>query len=396
MDSVDEVGGGKMQQALEGITVLDLSQVYQGPYCTLNLAYHGARVIKIESPKGDILRERNPETEPHEFLMFNTNKLGVTLDLKNSSDKEIFIAMVREADILIENFTPGVMERLGLGYEELALINERLIYGSATAYGSYGPYANFPGMDLTVQAIGGVMSSTGYPHMPPVKAGPAIADLLGGTHLLAGVLMALFQRERTGKGQKVEIAMHDTLYPTLASPLAAFYDGNPENFIHRTGNKHSGLRAAPYNVYEVKDGYISIICASDKHWLNLRNLINDEKLFDEKYNTAFSRANNMDSLDSIINEWTKSFSKWELAELLNKNRIPGAPILTVPEVAEDPHLVEREMIVDIAHPIKGLVKVPGSPLKLSNSKVKNYTRAPLLGEHNKEIFQEIKRGLNCD
>lgn len=380
-----------MKKALEGLVVLDLSQVYQGPYCTLLLAYHGAKVIKVESPKGDILRERHESKVPHEFLMFNTNKYGVSLDLKSKDGKEAFLNLVEEADILVENFTPGVMKRLELDYDEvLKERNPRLIYATATAYGLTGPYRDFPGMDLTVQAIGGVMSSTGYPDMPPVKAGPAIADLLGGTHLLAGIGLALYQRERTGEGQKVEVSMHDALYPTLASPLAALYDGDPVNYCERTGNKHSGLRAAPYNVYPAKDGFVAIICATERHWQLLVDILEQQTLLEkEEYKNTISRAAHMDEVDQIVSEWTKNRNKWEIVDLLTIKGIPAAPVLTIKEVANDKHLIEREMIVEINHPTKGKVKVPGSPIKLSKSIVDSYQPAPFIGQHNDLIFENM-------
>lgn len=380
-----------MNKALEGLVVLDLSQVYQGPYCTLLMAYHGAKVIKIESPNGDILRERHESKAPHEFLMFNTNKYGITLDLKSEEGKEAFLKLLEAADILVENFTPGVMKRLGLDYDEVLKDRyPKLIYATATAYGLTGPYRNFPGMDLTVQAIGGVMSSTGYPEMPPVKAGPAVADLLGGTHLLAGIGLALYHRERTGFGQKVEVAMHDTLYPTLSSPLAALYDGDPAKYHERTGNKHSGLRAAPYNVYPAKDGFVAIICASERHWLLLVDILERQDLLEkEEFKTSISRAAHIDEVDQIVSEWTKGINKWEIVEILTGKGVPAAPVLTIKEVSNDPHLIEREMIVEIDHPARGKVKVPGSSIKLSKSHVDNYRPAPLLGQHNEEILGNL-------
>ncbi|TQR08577.1 CaiB/BaiF CoA transferase family protein [Psychrobacillus soli] len=377
-----------MNKALEGLVVLDLSQVYQGPYCTLLMAYHGAKVIKVESPKGDILRERHESKAPHEFVMFNTNKYGITLDLKSEDGKKAFLKLVETADILVENFTPGVMKRLGLDYDEvLKKRNPKLIYATATAYGLTGPYRDYPGMDLTVQAIGGVMSSTGYPDMPPVKAGPAVADLLGGTHLLAGIGLALYQRERTGAGQKVEVSMHDALYPTLASPLAALYDGDPDNYYERTGNKHSGLRAAPYNVYPAKDGFVAIICATERHWRLLVDILERPDLLEkEEFKNSISRAAHIDEVDQIVSEWTQDINKWEIVELLTGKGVPASPVLTIKEVANDKHLIEREMIVEIDHPARGKVKIPGSPIKLSKSDVDSYQPAPLLGQHNEEIL----------
>lgn len=382
-----------MKKALEDILVLDLSQIYQGPYCTLLLAYQGAKVIKIENPNGDLLRHRVADKNPHEFLMFNSNKRGMTLNLKTDEGRNIFLEMAKKADVVVENFTPGVMKRLGIDYETLKEINPRIIYASATGFGLEGPYKDFPGMDLTLQAISGIMATTGFPESPPVKAGPAICDLLGGIHLYGGITTALFHRERTGVGQLVEVSMHDTVYPSLASALSAYYEGGG-SLPQRTGNRHSGLRMAPYNVYETSDGHVAIICVSEKHWENLATLMGKENLIGQRgYKNTIERSSNMEVVDDMITAWTQEHKKWDLVDKLRKARVPCSPVLTIDEVANDPHLKSREMIKEVNHPVAGITMVPGNPIRLSKSTLGEVKPSPYLGEHTEVILKEM---LNTD
>ena len=198
-----------IERPLDGMLVLDLGQIYNGPYCGLQLGFMGARVLKIEPPEGDVVRRRKREVEPYPLVMLNSNKESVVLDLKQPRGKEIFLALVAQADVLIENFAAGVMDRLGLGWEVLHKLNPRLVYGGSSGFGLDGPYRDLPAMDVTIQAMSGITNATGDADGPPTKAGAAVCDFLAGIHLCAGVLGALVQRERTGKGQRVEVAMHE-------------------------------------------------------------------------------------------------------------------------------------------------------------------------------------------
>ncbi len=249
-------------QPLSGLIVLDLGQIYQGPYCGFLLAMAGATVVKIEPPQGEPIRARRQSAYP--LAMLNTNKLGVSLDLKNSDCRQRFLEMVDRADVVLENFAPGVMTRLGLGSADMLLRNPRLVYASATGYGSWGPDRDRLAMDLTVQAMSGAMSVTGYPDRPPVKAGPAVCDFLGGTHLYGAIMTALYERTRTGKGRVVEVAMHDAIIPAMASNLQLFFE-NPER-QPRVGNRHGALSMAPYNGYVALDGFVTIMCVTELHW----------------------------------------------------------------------------------------------------------------------------------
>jgi len=375
-----------MSQALEGLLVLDLGQIYNGPYCSLMLAYQGAKVVKVEPMDGESLRKRRKDC--HEFLMFNSNKLGITLNLKTEEGKELFLDLVKKADVVLENYARGVMDRLGLGYETLKEVNPRLIYATGKGYGLEGPYADWPAMDITIQAISGVMSSTGFPDGPPVKAGPAFSDIMGAIHLFGGITTALYQREKTGKGQLVEVAMHDTMYPVLASPLGGFYRSEG-TLPERTGNRHSGLAIAPYNVYPVKDGYIAIFCDAQRHWESLANHIGRADLLeDSRFRTNVDRAKNVEVIDKILTDWLADKKKWDIVEGFYEARIPSAPVLSIAEVADDPHLIARKMIVEIDHPEKGKMKVPGSPIRLSDSPLDEVVPAPLLGQHTDKVLME--------
>src|SRR5438046_3396536 len=253
-----------MSRPLDGMLVLDLGQIYQGPYCGLLLGFMGARVLKIESPEGDIVRRRKRQVEPYPLVMLNSNKESVVLDLKQPDGKALFRSLVRKADVVVENFAVGVMDRLGLGWDVLQQQSPRLVYGSATGFGLSGPYRDLPAMDLTIQAMSGIMNATGFPDRAPVKAGPAVCDFLGGVHLCAGILGALVQRARTGRGQFVEVAMLDAAIIALASALGVFMDGDT-SVPPRTGNRHPALAMAPYNVYETSDCQVAIFTASDRH-----------------------------------------------------------------------------------------------------------------------------------
>ncbi|QGQ45648.1 CaiB/BaiF CoA transferase family protein [Metabacillus sediminilitoris] len=377
-----------MKKALEGTIVLDLGQIYNGPYCSLMLAFQGAKVIKIEPINGENLRVRR-KGDCHELLMLNSNKLGVSLDLKSEEGKEIFLELVKRADVVVENFSLGAMERLGLGYDVLSTINPRIIYASGKGYGLEGPYANRPAMDLTIQAMGGVMATTGFADKPPVKAGPALCDFLGGIHLFGGIATALYQREKTGKGQLVEVSMHDTIYPTLASALGAYYSQGGK-VSQRTGNQHSGMATAPYNVYPTEDGYIAILCVADRQWKSLLKVMEKEELLnDERFQTNIDRSANTYIVDEIVTNWTSNRKKLDIADMLIKANVPHAPVQSIAEVAEDPHLTYRGMIREIEHPKEGKIKVPGSPIRLSDSPLTEVFAAPMIGEHTDEVLQDL-------
>lgn len=379
-----------MPQPLDGVRVLDLGQIYQGGYSGLLLSYLGADVVKVEPPWGENVRTRSEDGKPPQFQFLNATKRGITLNLKSEHGKRTLLELVEEADVLLENFARGKMDDLGVGYETLSDANPELIYAHGSGYGDDGPYADYPAMDLTVQAMSGVMNTTGYPDQPPVKAGPAICDFMGALHLVVGIVGALYQRESTGEGQYVEVGMFDTMFPTLASPVSSLVDQN--DAPPRTGNKHSGLAIAPYNSYEVADGHVTIICIAERHWASLTEVIGRPELADmEKYSSKAKRAQHIDEVDGYIQEWLADKRKGAVMEALLDAGVPSAPVKTVEEIVEDPHLEHRNMIERLPNQTDGRdeIPVPGMPIKFSEAEEPEIVRAPFLGEHTDEVLSEL-------
>lgn len=379
-----------MDRPLAGIRVLDLGQIYQGPYCGLILAYLGADVIKIERPGGETIRDRSEDGETPEVQMLNPNKRGITLDLKSAGGKQALKDLVAESDVLLENFGVGTMDSLGLGYDDLREVNPQLIYGHGSGYGDSGPFTRYPAMDLTIQAMGGVMHTTGFPDNPPVKAGPAVADFMGGIHLATGIVSALFQREVSGDGQYVEVGMYDTVYPMLMSPLAAWV--KEADVPPRTGNRHSGMAIAPYNVYAVEDGYIAVICITERHWERFCRLIDREDLLaEDRFATKAKRAANVEEVDAIVEEWLAGRTKEAAVDTLLDHGVPTAPVQTIDEIVEDPQLAHRNMVNYRRNKGEGRpdLPVPGMPIKFPNSDPVEVTESPRIGEHTEAVLGEV-------
>ena len=378
-----------MRQPLSGIRVLDLGQIYQGPYCGTILSYLGADVIKVEPPWGENIRTRTEDGKPPQYQYLNPNKRDITLDFKSDQGKEALRRLVEKADVVIENYSTGTMDSLGLGYDDLSEVNPELVYAHGSGYGDDGPYADYPAMDLTIQAMSGAIHTTGFPDQKPVKAGPAIADFFGGIHLAVGVVAALFERTFTAEGQYVEVGMFDCLYPTLASPVSSWVSQN--DAPPRTGNRHSGLAIAPYNIYEVEDGYVAIICVSEHQWESLARLMDREDLICEELGSKFKRAEQMDLIDGVIEEWLEDKRKDAIVETLLEEDIPCAPVQTVEEIVDDPHLEHREMLNYVENRSEGRdeIPVPGMPIKFSGSESPNVEPAPNLGEHTEEVLAEL-------
>lgn len=384
-----------MSHAFTGVTVLDLTQIYNGPYATFLMAQAGAEVIKIEPPGGEHLRKRQGSSgAAMPFAMLNANKRMMTLNLKTSEGRELLLQLVAKADVLVENFAPGVMERLDLSEPVLREANPKLIYASSSGYGKTGPYRDYPAMDLTVQAMTGVIDSTGYPGQPPVKAGPAVADLLAGVHLFGAISAALFARERSGQPQTVEVSMMEAVYPTLASSLGLFY-GSMGKAPMRTGNRHTGLSLCPYNVYPTTDGYLAIITNNDQHWTWLIDALGAQALADDpRLTTVKGRCEHMDEVDAAIGEITSRFTKTELFDLLIRHRVPCAPVRTVSEVVEDPHLHARGSLQWIDHPEYGRIVVPSSPIRFVHEERLLYQPSACLGQDTDQVLGE-RLGLDA-
>ena len=376
---------------LKSLTVIDLGQIYNGSYATFLMAMAGARVIKIEPKSGEHLRRRaSVGGAALPFAMLNSNKLSATLNLKSERGRELLRQMVGRADVLLENFAPGTMDRLGVGWEQLQNVNPRLIYASGSGYGLSGPYRDYPAMDLTVQAMAGVMSVTGYADRPPVKAGPAICDFFGGIHLYGGVMTALVERSLTNRGRLVEVSMQEAVYASLSSNLGLFMGnaGTPLASV-RTGNRHGGLAEAPYNVYPTKDGYIAIICVGELHWKSLLSAIQRPDLAaDPRFVDLKSRVANIDAVDEIIGTFTAGYYKEELFQLLMRHRVASAPVRDLNDVINDPHMLARRAIEWIDHPDLGKVPLPNSPMRYSGSAPLAIVPSRRLGEDNQTVYHE--------
>jgi CoA:oxalate CoA-transferase len=375
----------RANRPLAGVTVLDFGQVYQGPYATMLMAKAGADVIKIEPPNGEPLRRRAPPGKSTTFpiAMLNGNKRAITLNLKDERGRDLLFRMAAKADVLLENFAPGVMDRLGVGYDVLSGINPRLVYASGTGYGLSGPDRDNLAMDLTVQAMGGLISVTGLADQPPLKAGPAVVDFLSGIHLYAATVTALFECERTGRGRRVEVAMQEAAYATLTSQLEAYW--HTGQVPPRTGNASHGR--VPINVYPTNDGYVAMNLAVEEHWHALLKAMGREDLRDDpRFNSPAARVNNREETDALIAGWTQTLGKMEVFAAAQRHRIPLAPVRDVGEVMHDPHMHERGFLEEIEHDEIGRLVVPNSPLRFHGAEPTHATPSPKLGQHNDEVY----------
>ena len=378
------------QAPLTGLLVLDLGQIYNGPYCSFLLARAGATVIKIEPPGGENMRRRavvGGAILP--FAMLNSNKRFITLNLKSDAGRDLLLHMAMKADVIVENFAPGVMDRLGVGPQALLQRNPRLVYGAGSGFGWTGPYREYPAMDLTVQAMSGVMSITGEADGPPMKAGPAICDFFGGVHLYGAIVTALFERERTGQGRFVEVAMLDAVYPSLSSALGLWY-GSHGAAPARTGNRHSGLAEAPYNVYPTKDGWLALICVTDQHWQSLTTAMERVDLqSDRRLGSLKGRVANIDEVDALVSAWTRRFGKEELFALLMRHRVPCAPVRELSEVTSDAHMRQRGTLQTIHHPTLGEIPLYAGPMRFEGCDVIEIAPSKALGADTDDILAEL-------
>ena len=378
--------------ALANLVVLDLCRVIAGPFCGAMLADLGATVIKIEMPgKGDDARAYAPHLngESLYYSNLNRNKYGMTLDMKQEAGKEILRELAEKADILIENFRPGVMDRLGLGYEELKKVNPRLIYGAVSGFGSYGRYHDRPGYDIIAQAMGGLMSITGQKGDPPTRSGNAMGDILGGLNLTIGVLAAVNARSITGEGQRVDVALTDCVVASLEQAVQRYSVSG--RVPGRRGNSYEAI--APYDTYRAKDGYVVIGCGNQKLYEHFcRNILGRPELAeDERFLTVPLRVENNLVLKEYFEEWTRGKSVMEVTDILLKEGIPAGPIYDLKNIFQDAHIaVDREMLVETTHPVMGKIVLNGNPVKLMGTRP-NVTRkpSPVLGEDNRKILLDF-------
>jgi CoA:oxalate CoA-transferase len=348
---------------LDGIRVVDLTQIYQGPYAAFLMATAGAEVIKVEPLSGERTRGHGGSKTPMSFAMLNSNKKSVTLDLKKEDGKALLRDLVRKADVLLENFAVGTMDRLGLGWESLHEINPSLVYVTGTGYGLTGPDRDLLAMDHTIQAASGIMSVTGDADRPPTRAGGAPCDLMGGVHMYAGTLAALVGRGRTGKGTRVEISMLETMYFTLCSELTA-YHATGEIPVRNSARSPAG--ACPYSRYECKDGWLALICVSENHWRNILAVVGREDLVDDPdFGTAMLRKKREEEVNTMISDWTRARTLDDAFATMREARVAVAPIRNIEQSRTNPHLHERGMLNWMDHPDMGEIVLPNSPMRFS-------------------------------
>lgn len=378
-------------KALQDIVVLDLTRVLAGPYCTMMLADFGADVIKIEIPvKGDDTRGMGPFVNNSSlyYANVNRNKKSVTLNLKDPKGKELFLAMVKKADVVVENYRPGVMDKLGVGYDVLKEVNDRIIYAAVSGFGSYGRNSARPGYDIIAQAYGGLMSITGEPDGEPLRVGTAIGDVLGGMNLTIGVLTALHARELSGKGQRVDVALVDSVISSLETGTQRYFASG--KLPRRIGNRYAS--AYPYDSFKAKDGSFVIGCGNDKLFdlLCTRVLHREDLLTDPRFLNNALRCENHAALKVEIEKWSTTVTAEEAYDAINAAGVPASPINDLHQISLDPHVVEdRQMFIPVKHPVIGDMRVNGNPVKLLDMMPEVVTCAPALGQHNEEIYGQL-------
>jgi formyl-CoA transferase len=378
------------EKALLGIRVLDLSRVLAGPFCGMLLADMGADVIKLEMPgKGDDSREFPPFKEGQSLYYTNLNrgKRSITLNLKHPEGKRLFNDLVKSCDVLIENFSPGTMDRLGLGYEELHTVNPRLVYAAISGFGQTGPYRSRPGYDIIGQAMGGLLSITGWPDSPPTRSGTAIGDILSSLFTAVGIMSALNIREKTGRGQLVDVSLVDSVYAALENiPQKYFTDGV---IPQRIGNRYEFIY--PYDTFMAIDGWVVIAIANDSIWGRFLETSGLSWLgSDTRFKSNKLRVENHAELRTIIEEWTRKQSMEELVRMLNGNRIPSFPIYNVKDASEDPHISKaRGMVVEVEQPGLGKIRLQGNPIKMSETDPRPRGPAPSLGGDNDAVLMGL-------
>ncbi len=374
---------------LSGLTVLDFSRVLAGPYCTMQLGDLGARIIKIEEPgRGDDTRAWGPPFVGREsayFLSINRNKESLALDLKHSRAQPILDALLARADILVENFRPGTMERLGLGYEQVAARYPRIVYCSISGFGQTGPRRAEAGYDAMMQAEGGLMSITGAGNGPPYRLGVAIGDIATGMFAVQGILAALFARERTHDAQRVDIAMLDAVTALLTYQASiAFATGEAPL---RMGNRHPSI--APYDTFSTADGDFVLSVGNDDQFARLARVLRRPDLSaDPQFATNADRVANYDALRTELTRALAGWTRDDLLATLTRAGVPAGAVRSVAEALRDTQLAAREMIVPLEHATEGPIRVLGSPLKLSGTPVSVRTPPPALGQHTAEILMK--------
>jgi len=392
------------QRPLHGVRILDLTNYFAGPFCTMMLAALGAEVIQVERPDignpirnnpplagahGVDMERKSPEDLSMIMLKRGRNKKSISLDVRKSEGKNIFLDLVKVSDVVIENFSYGTTERLGLSYENLRRVNPAIIYCSISGFGHEGPNRNRVAYDSLAQAMSGFMEVTGFPDGPPTRAGVAIGDAIPGLNGVIGILAALYHKKKTGAGQKVDISMQDCLFTIVFDE--AFDVLRHLGLPCRVGNRFQ--RLAPYNAYRAKDGYFVAGVIGDDQFNNLLTAIGRQDLIgNPSYDTRPKRVKMVDEIDEIISDWARGRTKEEAVEALLNMRVPAGPVMNVDELKQDKHLQARKMVVDLIHPTLGRlkdIKGPGFPIKLSECPHDYDRPSPMLGAENEEIYKDL-------
>ncbi|WP_088071431.1 CaiB/BaiF CoA transferase family protein [Gottfriedia luciferensis] len=378
-----------MPGALHGVKIIDLTRVLAGPFCTMILGDLGAEVIKIESiNNGDETRGWGPpfvEDESAYYLCANRNKQGITLNLKSEQGKEILRKLISDADVVVQNFKPGTLAKLGFSYEEMKAIKEDIILASISGFGSQGPNSSLPGYDYIIQAMSGLMSITGEKEAEPTKVGVAISDVLTGLFTCIGILASLQHRNRTGECQEVDISLFDSQLAALVNVASNYLCSGmiPE----RMGNYHPNI--VPYQVFSTSDGELVIAVGNDEQFKRFAQLIEEPTLLDEKYKTNTSRLQYRKQIEQLIQNKLKMKSKNEWKERLDQHGIPNGPIYNVSEALQSEQAKSRDMVLDVKHPLIKDLKLVGSPLKLSKTPIEVLRHPPLHGEHTEEVMSKL-------
>jgi crotonobetainyl-CoA:carnitine CoA-transferase CaiB-like acyl-CoA transferase len=378
------------QGPLYGLRIVDMTRVLAGPFCSMFLADMGAEVIKVEGPgKGDDARDYPPFLRGVSayFTNLNRNKQSIVLDLKRPEARDILIDLLKKSDVLLENFKPGTMDKLGLGYDAIKGVNPRIIYASISGFGQYGPYKDRPGYDIIGQAMGGLMSVSGWPDSPPTRTGTAMADIVAGLNACIGILAALKGRENTGVGERIDVALVDSMVSAMETVIQIYLvEGRTPQ---RVGNRYEFI--APYDSFAAEDGWVVIGVGGQDVWKRFCHVIgNDALAEDPEFLTNKDRVKNVIRLEGIVTDWTSKRKVADIVSLLMGASVPCSPILSVDQICNDPNIAKaREMIVEMDHPLGGKMSVVSCPIKFTNRKTSIRSTAPGHGQHTRQVLTDI-------
>jgi formyl-CoA transferase len=395
----DEAGApARSLPALNGIRVVDLTQFEAGTSCTQTLAWLGADIIKVEEPtageQGRRASADRADADSFYFIYLNSNKRSITINLKHEKGKEVLRSLIRKADVFVENFSPGAIERLGFGYDEVSRLNPKIIYAQIKGFPPDGPHGNFPSFDMIAQAMGGAIGTTGEPDRMPVKPGPTIGDTGTGLHCAIGILAALYQRVQTGKGQRIEVSMQEAVINFSRIAFARW--AMTGESTPRTANQSILKASAPSGLYACKGGGPNDYCfiytsrsPNNHQWKRLLAVLGREDLIgDPRFETPELRYVHQAEVDALISAWTKDKDKVEVMNILGEAGVPAGAVMDTKELADDPFLERREAFVTVRHPVRGDIKMPGWPVKMSDSYVRTVA-SPVLGAHSEGILSEV-------